>query len=77
MKITDIRTIDFGGPPDEKVLLNRNWTIVLVETDEGITGIGDATLLDMDLAVIGVIQHLREVLLGQDPTRVEHLWQQM
>ncbi|HJN38727.1 MAG TPA: galactonate dehydratase, partial [Chloroflexota bacterium] len=77
MKITDIRTIDVGAPPDEHFLLNRNWTFVLIDTDEGITGIGDATLLDMDTAVIGVIQHLRNVLLGQDPTRVEHLWQQM
>jgi galactonate dehydratase len=77
MKITDIKTVDVGGPPDAKVPLNRNWTFVLVETDEGITGIGDATLLGMDLAVIGVIQHFRNLLLGQDPTRVEHLWQQM
>lgn len=77
MKITDIRCVDVGAPPDEHVLLNRNWTFVLVETDEGITGVGDATLLDMDLGAKGVVEHLREVLLGQDPTRVEHLWQQM
>ena len=77
MKITDIRTVELGAPPDEHVRLNRNWTFVIINTDEGVTGLGEATLYRMDLAVNGVIQHLRDVLLGQDPTRVEHLWQQM
>jgi len=36
MKITRIRTRVMGVP-------GRNWIFVFVETDEGITGIGEAT----------------------------------
>ena len=36
MKITDIRTIVVGNPW-------KNWVFVVVETSEGITGLGEAT----------------------------------
>ncbi len=77
MKITKITTVQVGAPPDESSLLDRNWTFVIVDTDEGIRGLGECTLLRMELAVSAVLDRMSTFLVGQDPTRVEHLWQQM
>ncbi|MCY3779306.1 MAG: galactonate dehydratase [Chloroflexi bacterium] len=67
MKITDV-----------KVYLAREWRtfcFVVVETDEGIRGIGEAGITGRELAVGGAIEHFRPLLIGQDPFRSEHIWQ--
>ena len=48
---------------------------VKIETDAGIYGIGECTLNSRELAVAGVLEHLEPVLQGQDPFRIEHIWQ--
>jgi galactonate dehydratase len=56
----------------------RNWIFVRVLTDEpGLYGWGEATLEWHTHAVVGAIADLESLLLGEDPTRVEHLWQIM
>ncbi len=56
----------------------RNWIFVKVLTDEpGLVGWGEATLEWHTAEVVGAIGSLKELLIGQDPTRVEHLWQMM
>jgi galactonate dehydratase len=70
MKITGIRTRIMGVP-------GRNWTFVFVETDAGLVGVGEATLENLELAVASTIEHMSEILIGQDPTRVEYLWQSL
>lgn len=56
----------------------RNWIFVKVCTDTpGLVGWGEATLEWHTREVVGAIQSLRELLLGENPTRVEHLWQMM
>ena len=56
----------------------RNWVFVRVVTDEPeIAGWGEATLEWHTRSVVGAIADLEPLLLGQDPTRVEHLWQRM
>jgi galactonate dehydratase len=56
----------------------RNWIFVKVLTDQpGLWGWGEATLEWHTRAVIGAIEDISELLVGQDPTRVEHLWQMM
>ena len=56
----------------------RNWIFVEVETDEGITGIGEATTEYHEQAVVAMInEHFAPLLIGQDPTRVHFAWQQM
>lgn len=56
----------------------RNWIFVHVETDEpGLTGLGEATLEFQTRAVIGAIDDLAPLILGQDPRNIEHLWQVM
>jgi len=56
----------------------RNWVFVKVLTDEdGLFGWGEATLEWHTRAVVGAIEDLAELVVGEDPTRVEHLWQMM
>jgi len=67
MKITDV-----------KVYLAKEWRtfcFVVVETDEGISGLGEAGITGRELAVQGAIEHFKPLLIGQDPFRSEHLWQ--
>jgi|DewCreStandDraft_1066081.scaffolds.fasta_scaffold00588_7 galactonate dehydratase len=53
----------------------RNFLFVVVDTDEGISGVGEAGLTGRELAVMGALEHFKPLLLGQDPFRIEHLWQ--
>src|SRR5271154_968027 len=56
----------------------RNWIFVKVETDQpGLYGWGEATLEWKAKAVTGAVEDLSVLLIGQDPRRVEHLWQVM
>ena len=56
----------------------RNWVFVKVTTDQpGLIGWGEATLEWHTRSVVGAVQDLAELLIGEDPTRVEHLWQMM
>jgi galactonate dehydratase len=56
----------------------RNWIFVKVVTDQpGLWGWGEATLEWHTRAVIGAIQDIEPLLIGEDPTRIEHLWQMM
>ena len=55
----------------------RNFTFVKVETDEGIHGLGEAGLTWKELAVAEAMNHLGEMITGEDPMRTEHIWQVM
>lgn len=56
----------------------RNWIFVKVVTDQpGLWGWGEATLEWHTRAVIGAIQDIEPLLIGEDPTRIEYLWQMM
>jgi len=48
---------------------------VAVDTDEGVSGVGESGLTGRELAVIGALDHLKPLVIGQDPMRTEHLWQ--
>jgi L-alanine-DL-glutamate epimerase-like enolase superfamily enzyme len=56
---------------------NRNFIFVVVDTDEGISGIGEAGVASRIHAILGAFEHIREQIVGQDATRIEHLWQLM
>jgi len=67
MKITDV-----------KVYLAKEWRtfcFVVVETDKGISGLGEAGITGRELAVKGAIDHMKDLLIGLDPFRIEHIWQ--
>lgn len=78
MKIANIETLSVGSRmPGNGKLTNRNFMFVLVHTDEGITGLGEATLEGHDNSVRGMIADLEELLIGEDPCRIEYLTQVM
>jgi galactonate dehydratase len=56
----------------------RNWIFVKVVTDQpGLWGWGEATLEWHTRSVVGAIEDISQLLLGEDPRRIEHLWQMM
>ncbi|MFT4038849.1 MAG: galactonate dehydratase, partial [Thermomicrobiales bacterium] len=55
----------------------RNWVFVKVETSEGITGWGEASLEWKTRGVVGCIDDLAPMVIGLDPRRIEHLYQVM
>jgi galactonate dehydratase len=56
----------------------RNWIFVKVLTDQpGLWGWGEATLEWHTRSVVGAIEDISQLLIGEDPTRIEHLWQMM
>ncbi len=71
MKITAIETLVCHARM-------RNWVFVKVLTDQpGLWGWGEATLEWHTRAVVGAIEDIATLLVGEDPTRIEHLWQMM
>jgi hypothetical protein len=76
MKITDIRAYVMNVPAADGETPRRNWIFVEVETDAGITGIGEATTEHHEMAVAAQVETaLKPRLLGMDPTDVEQVWQ--
>jgi galactonate dehydratase len=56
----------------------RNWIFVKVITDQpGLWGWGEATLEWHTRSVVGAIEDISALLIGEDPRRIEHLWQMM
>lgn len=56
----------------------RNLTFVKVETDEGLTGVGEARVLNRTQAVLGYLADVvPRYVLGSDPFEVERLVQRM
>ena len=55
----------------------RAYFIVKVETDEGIYGLGEVGIRNWGEAIAKAIDHLAEIVVGEDPFSTEKLWQQM
>lgn len=53
-----------------------SWLIVEIETDAGLTGIGNAGLTPHVTKQV-IDQYLKPVLIGTDPFDIEYLWQYM
>src|SRR5947209_3835361 len=68
MKITEVKTFLMRA-------VERNWLFVKIETDAGLHGWGEASLELKEKTVQQAIHQYAEWLIGQDPTRIEHLWQ--
>ena len=85
MKITDVRATHLALPSIAKRSDGtQDALIVRVETDAGITGIGevDSSPLAAKAAIEAPMSNsitsgLREVVLGQDPFHIERLWHEM
>lgn len=70
MKITDIKSYPVW-------VGHRSQLVVKVETDEGLSGLGESGLSGRELAVVGALNHYREFLIGRDPRNPGALWQEM
>lgn len=54
----------------------RNFVTLKIETDQGLHGIGDATLNGRELAVVSYLQdHVVPNLIGRDAQQIEDIWQ--
>jgi D-galactarolactone cycloisomerase len=81
MKITDLKTIRLRAsiPPEGQVFSRsgvrntRSTTLVQVETDEGITGLGSCSG-NGELIEIIIAKVLKPLLTGMDPTQIEEIW---
>ncbi len=68
MKITDARVI--------VTCPGRNFVTLQLSTDDGLTGLGDATLNGRELAVAAYLQeHVAPLLIGRAADRIEDTWQ--
>lgn len=65
MKITDVKTYIVGNQW-------KNWVFVRVDTDEGVHGIGEATLNGLAKTVEAAIHELKGFVIGKDPFDVEN-----
>src|SRR3979490_845366 len=64
---------------DAKVIIcspSRNFVTLKITTEDGIHGLGDATLNGRELAVASYLSdHVIPLLIGRDARRIEDLWQ--
>lgn len=68
MKITEVKThLCFAG--------RCNLLFVEIETNEGITGVGEASLEGREASVAAVIKEYARYLVGKDPFQIENHWQ--
>ena len=65
-----IKRIRYYKSPRSRTLFNQSQHIVTVETDQGITGIGEGGSPD-------TVRQCAAMLIGDNPSRIEHLWQLM
>ena len=56
----------------------RNWVFVKLETDvAGLHGWGECSLEWKTRSVAGALEDFAPMIVGEDPTRIEHLYQKM
>jgi galactonate dehydratase len=67
MRITRIETLH----------LRPRWLVVRVHTDQGLVGLGEATLEGHSLTVETALHEMSRWLIGRDPRRIEHIWQNL
>jgi len=70
VKITRIQTFIVGNPW-------KNWLFVKLHTDEGLTGIGEATSGLSTKPHEAAVHEVSRFVIGEDPLQPEVLWQKM
>lgn len=75
MKITGIKTNIFSSFHSNA---KRNWLIVRLTTDEGVEGIGEASMLGHEPIVVSLLEEwVENYLVGKDPLHNEVHWTRM
>ena len=65
-----IMRVRFYLNPSSGPIFNQSSHIVTIETDQGITGVGEGGSKD-------TVEQCAAMLIGEDPCRIDHLWQIM
>ena len=67
---------NFSG--DNPPRIGQFSTLIFIDTDEGITGVGEAWSLPAPRIVGSIIENmLKPLLIGKDPLAIEQIWQKM
>ena len=76
LRVTNMRV--FGVRLDERIAqADRPYVFVKIETNEGVTGWGEATLEGEAAAALACVMDLKDLIIVSDPMQVEHLYQSM
>ena len=59
----------------ETFLVKPRWLFLKIHTDAGIVGLGEPILEGRAKTCAVAVEELEPWLIGEDPTRVVHLWQ--
>ncbi|GAG33898.1 unnamed protein product, partial [marine sediment metagenome] len=68
MKITDLE------PLIVRVNHRGDWVFVLAHTDQGLTGLGEASHSGNDALLVALLHQLKDRLTGLDPLRIQAIW---
>ena len=68
MRIASVEVLAVGNE------LTGQHTLVRLETDGGISGLGQSACWGYPRGVAGVLDELTPLLIGLDPFRIEHIW---
>jgi len=71
MKVTGLRIVDVDASD------RGHWLFVVVDTDAGITGLGEASQSGNDRLVQAALLQMGEQIEGQDPTQPEVMWDRL
>ena len=75
MKITGVKTNIFNSQHRNA---KRNWLIIRLQTDEGIEGFGEASMLSYDPIIAQIVEEwVKAYLVGKDPMSNELHWTRM
>jgi galactonate dehydratase len=61
----------------EIIHVRPRWSFLKIKTDEGIVGYGEAIVEGRSRTVEMAVKEFEPLLIGEDPRRIEHLWQRM
>ena len=64
MKITDIKTYLVEAH-------RRNWVFIEVETDQGVVGVGEATIEPFEKTMVSLFEDYKRTVIGKDPRAIE------
>ena len=70
MKIKNYQTYVIGTPW-------RNLTLLVIETDSGIRGIGESRVVGKTHTVLEYLKDIRRHIIGDEVTDIEHLYRKL
>ena len=70
MKIADVRTVVVGNPW-------KNWIYVIVETDEGMIGVGEATGGLETQPRVAAVEEVKHLVIGMDPRDIHSIFHKL